>query len=263
MNSGLRGLLSVMSLDLQPAGVVMGAGVYQIVRPAGCAGFTPSSGPTVYPQYEDALRSAWRETIRRLEDDALRAGAHWVLGVGLTQGWTSTNQGVYQYQLQLTGTAVRVPGTPALAKPRLSTLSMQEFLKLLLAGWAPCGITWGISAVHVHAWDASAYVQRTTWSNAELQGPTAGMMAARSRLELEARQNLRATGGKGAVKMTIDLSRLSQVCRYRFRGGIRGTSTQSSGILIDGRILGTVVVPFRSPVLTAGAVIDLAEVPAG
>jgi hypothetical protein len=84
---GLRGLLSVMSWNLVPAGAVMGTGVYQIVRPTGCAGVSPSAGPSRYPQYEDALRSAWRDTIARLEVDGARAGAHWVSGVNVTQRW--------------------------------------------------------------------------------------------------------------------------------------------------------------------------------
>lgn len=259
MTRGLRGLLSTMSLDLESAGVVMGAGVYQIIRPSGCYGLSPSNAPGIYLQYEDALRSAWRETIQRLEEEARKSRAHWVIGVNVTDGWISLDPGDYQYQLQLTGTAVRVPRRPPPKSPWLSTLTMPEFQKLLLAGWAPCGISWGVAAVHIHAWNTSAFVQGTTWTNAELQGPTAGMMVARTRLEHEARRNLAETGGRGVVKMTINLSRHSQTCSFTYsRGGFRGGMSASHGILIDGRILGTSVVPFRDPVMGAEMVVDLA-----
>jgi hypothetical protein len=143
---------------------------------------------------------------------------------------------VYQYQLSLIGTALTVPGQAAPKVPWLSTLTMAEFMKLLLAGWAPCGIAWGVVAVHVHAWDASPFAQRSVWKNAEMEGPTAGMMAARTLLEREARTNLVNAKAGGAVKMTMDLTRHSQVCQWGSAAedcaAISPTTTRASSSMV-------------------------------
>lgn len=71
----VKGLLAVLSLEFEPAGVVMGAGVYQIYRPGGCRGIGPktSAEPLIYPTYEGALRDAWRSVIARLQEEAVKA----------------------------------------------------------------------------------------------------------------------------------------------------------------------------------------------
>jgi len=244
---GLRAQLAVLSLNIEPVGVAMGAGFYRIYRPGGCQGLRPktSSDPLIYPSYEDALRNAWTDVLGGLHDDAHRMGAHGLLGVAVTHTWEMSGTPVYQ--LQLSGTAVRVPGQPPTERPFLSTLSMPDFLKLLLGGWAPCGIAWGVAATHVHGWASTASLQGAALANVEMAAPTACMQLARSRLEDAARTTLAATGGDGAVGMTITLNRLPQACG------------NGQGVLVDGLILGTAVTAYRLPTQTPSAALDLAR----
>ena len=222
---GLRSLL-----------VVMGAGTFQIWRPTTCAGlgFKRAGEPLVYAGYENALRDAWETVVARLQAEAVTVGAHGVLGVAVTQSWMVQN--AMLLQLQLIGTAVRLRDRPPLPRPFLSTLSMEEFLKLLVGGWVPCGITWGVSAVHVHGYDASPVVQGAALSNTEMAVPTAAVLVTRSSLEEQARTNLARCGAEGAVQVVLEMQRTSQLC-----GG-------GNGVLIDGLILGTGVVRYRDPV---------------
>src|SRR5438552_10253615 len=134
---GLRALLAVLDLEFEPAGVVMGAGVFQVYRPAGCRGlgFKTSGEPLIYTAYEEVLRQAWASALGRLQDEARAAGAHGVLGINVTQTWSGGAPS--HFQLQLTGTAVRLRGQPPSQRPSFSTLSMSDFLKLLMGGWVP------------------------------------------------------------------------------------------------------------------------------
>lgn len=105
MASGdLRGLLSVLTLEIEPLGTVIGAGVYQIYRPSACWGYGPTTGSNVYANYQDGIRDAWATVVSRLETEAIQLGAHGVLGVSVSQGWLNTGVGS-TYQLQLTGSA--------------------------------------------------------------------------------------------------------------------------------------------------------------
>lgn len=232
--SGLRSLLVVMDRGFDPVGVVMGAGMFQIFRPVTCGsvGILKRAGePLVYDSYEMALRDAWTAAIDRLEAETVAAGGHGVLGVAATATWTAATPSMFQ--LQLVGTAVRLQGEPLLPRPFLTTLAMEDFLKLLVAGWVPSGITWGVTAVHVHGYDASPLLQGTAWTNAELAVPTAAMLLARSRLEAQARDGLARCGAHGAVEVRLDFERRSQAC-----GG-------GDGVLVEGLLLGTGVVRYR------------------
>ena len=233
---GLRSLLVVQDRGFDPIGLVMGAGAFQMWRPITCSGLNPlkrANEPLVYASYEQALRDAWETVVGRLESEAASAGAHGVLGVSVSQTWvagTSTNS---LLQLQLLGTAVRVAGVPPLAGPFLSNLSMEDFLKLLVGGWVPCGLAWGVAAVHVHGYDASPMMQGATWANAEMPVPSAAVRLAKTRLDDQARAALARCGAAGAVQIRLDLERRSQQC-----GG-------GNGVLIEGLVVGTGVVRYR------------------
>ena len=233
---GLRSLLVVMDRAFDPIGVVMGAGTFQIWRPTSCwgVGVKRAGEPLVYVSYEHALRDAWETVVARLEAEAVAAGAHGVLGVTVSQSWMG--DGGSMLQVQLIGTAVRLHDRPALPRPFLSTLSMDDFLKLLIGGWVPCGITWAVSAVHVHGNDASPVMQGAVWSNTEMDVPTAAVLLSRSLLEEQARANLARCRGEGAVGVVLELQRRPQAC-----GG-------NDGVLIDGLMLGTGVVRYRESV---------------
>lgn len=245
---GLRSLLVVMDRAFDPIGVVMGAGTFQIWRPTSCSsmsGLARAGEPLIYTSYEDAVRDAWATVIDRLETEAVAAGAHGVLGVAVTATWTAAATSMLQ--LQLVGTAVRLQGEAPLARPFLSTLTMEDFLKLLIGGWVPCGIAWGVAAVHVHGYDASPILQRAAWSNAEMAVPTAAVLLARSRLEEQARAALVRCGAEGAVEVRLNLERRAQAC-----GG-------GQGVLIDGLLLGTGVVRYRASLASPHLALNLSD----
>lgn len=253
---GFRSLLAVLEAGFEPAGVVMGAVGLQIIRPTGCRGWGPKTGtePLIFPEYEQALRDAWLSVIGRLEAEATKVGAHGVAGVSVRQqgfsGPSADNPAVrgqqQVLQLQLVGTAIRVRGEVPLERPFLSMLSMDDTLKLLLRGWVPSGIAVGISAVHVHGWASSPYMQRVVFSNAEMTSPTAGMALARTRAEREVRRALVATRAEGTVASTVQVTRSAQSC-----GG--------QGMLIEGLMMGTGVVRYRDPVVPLSAVRNLSQ----
>ncbi len=243
---GFRSLLAVLGAGFEPLGVVMGATTFQIVRPTGCwmGTFQLGAEPLIFPAYEQALRDSWRGAIERLQAEAVRVGAHGVVGVSVAQSAGTPTEPVTM--LRLTGSAVRVPTAPELERPFLSMLSMEETLKMLLRGWAPKGVVYGLSAVHVHGWAASPFRQGAVYTNAEMAAPTAGMQLARERAEHEVRDTLRSVRAQGSVGATVQITRFPQSCG------------NGQGVLIEGRMLGTGVVRYRAPVTSVGALRDLA-----
>jgi uncharacterized protein YbjQ (UPF0145 family) len=242
---GFRSLLTVLESGFERAGFVMGAVAFQLMRPTSCMGSSRfGTEPLIYPDYEQAVRTAWRVAIDRLEGEAASRGAHGVVGV------TATDEAVagspFLHQLQLVGSAVRVAHLQPLARPFLSMLPMDDTLKLLLRGWVPSGIAFGFSAVHVHGWAASALMQNTVLANAEMSSLTMGMQLARVRAEDEVRGSLQLSQSQGAVASTVSLQRLPQTC-----GG-------GQGALIEGRIVGTGVVRYREPAVAVSAARNLA-----
>ena len=244
MASGdLRGLLSVLSLEIEPLGTVIGAGVYQIYRPTACWGYGPTTGSNVYGNYQDGIREAWATVVSRLESEAVQVGAHGVLGVSVSHGWLSTGVGS-TYQLQLTGSAVRVRDSAAIRSPFLSTLSMTEYLRLLIGGWMPRGLVWAVAATHVHSWEVLPLARKTLLSNMEMEEPTRAMTRIRWSLDHDARSSLRRLGGGGLVKASVTLDKTTQTCPRTVSQG--GRFAAGNGLLIDGRYLGTAVVRYRS-----------------
>ena len=228
---GLRSLLVTMDRGFDPVGIVMGAGIYRIWRPTVCTSpMGRAAQPLVYSAYETSLRDAWHEVVGRLEAEALRAGAHGVLGVSVSQSWRPETSMV---EIQLLGTAVRLTGEPPLPRPFLSNLATEDFLKLLVGGWAPCGLLWGVSAVHVHGYDNSPVLAGATWSNAELPVSSEAVRLTKSRLDEQARARLADCRAQGAVQVRLEMEKRTQSC-----GG-------GGGILIDGLVLGTGVVRYR------------------
>jgi uncharacterized protein YbjQ (UPF0145 family) len=242
--AGLRSLLVVTDRGFEPLGLVMGAGVFRIWRPTTCGtvGLARAGEPLVYTSYEASLRQGWETVVGRLESEAAAAGAHGVLGVSTTQTWMP---GANMLQLQLLGTAVRLPGVAPLPRPFLSNLSMQEFLKLLVGGWVPCGLAWGVAAVHVHGYDVSPMWQGAAWRNAELPVPTEAVRLTRDRLDDQARATLARCRATGAVGTRLELERTSQAC-----GG-------GDGVLIDGLVVATGVVRYRPSLASPSPALNL------
>ncbi|MGH9092423.1 MAG: heavy metal-binding domain-containing protein, partial [Acidimicrobiales bacterium] len=78
--------------------------------------------------------------------EARALGAHGVVGVGLRTRHLGTERGSEYPVLEVsaTGTAVAVPGVPAVDEPFTTGLSGAELLKLAGAGWAPVRLAVGV-----------------------------------------------------------------------------------------------------------------------
>ena len=244
---GLRSQLAVLNSGFESAGMVMGAGAYLVYQPVSCYAVGPRPvGVGVYEGYEEALRLAWWDVVARLEDEARRAQAHGVVGVYLIEKRPAPGRSMME--LQLVGTGVRVPGQPPLARPFLSMLSLAETLRLLLGGWIASGIVVGVSAVHVHGWNASPLLQGAALTNTQMEAPTWGFQEARRRAEEGARQMLGQIGAEGLVSSQVEVRKVT-----------RGDGGGGEGLLIEGRILGTGVVRFREPVAGIAGVRNMAK----
>jgi uncharacterized protein YbjQ (UPF0145 family) len=224
-------LLIALDTGFAPVTTVLGATTYQLNPQAWYCRAWSTGGHRVLENYEDALDAMWTAAVDRLEDEARAVGAHGVIGVSLRE----ETVGVGVHQLQLSGTAVVVPGAPVLAEPFLSYLAADDVLRLLRGGWAPTAIGWGVAAVHVHSWSNNAWWQGTTFTNAEMQVPTEAMQEARARCQHHLHRTL---GSAGGVLVSSDLTvvRTPQKC-----------GNQEGGTLIRGRLTGTAVVRFGAP----------------
>jgi len=249
---GFRSLLSVLSLQFEAVGSVTGAHALQM----GYSGVActywgdTASVPVIAANAENFYNQLWAGAIDRLEQDALRLGADGVVGVSVVEQPLD----VTGHQLQLVGTAIRLRTVEKLPRPFLSALSMDDFLKLLIAGWVPAGIAWGHSAVHVHGWLASPWRQGVARQNAEMAGPTMGVNAARERAQLLMHKSMQGCQAQGTVGTSITITRQSQAC-----GSTTGSRTRdgAAGMLITAHAVGTGVVRYRDPVAFVGAAMDL------
>src|SRR4051794_559195 len=219
---GFRSLLAVLSLQFEGVGSVTGAYALQM----GYSGVACTSwGDTAYipviaANAENFHNQLWAGAIGRLEQDALRLGADGVVGVSVVEQPLDTTG----HQLQLVGTAIRLRTVDRLPRPFLSALSMEDFVKLLIAGWVPTGIAWGHSAVHVHGWLVSPWRQGVARQNAEMEGPTAGVNAARDRAQRMMHASMRRSRAQGTVGTSVTITRHSQAC-----GTTTGSRTRNGG----------------------------------
>ena len=223
-------------MQFESVGSVVGAAAFQMgYRLRSCAQWASSNPePILAPSAENFYNQVWSTAVERLEQHAREMQADGVVGVTVDRRVLPDGG----YQLTLSGTAVRHRSLEPLPTPFLSALPMGEFLKLLVAGWVPAGIAWGNAAVHVHGTATSAWRQGVQGRNAEMYGPTAGINAARERVEAFTRASLRRSLARGVVGMSVTINRESQGC----------TGSKLPGMLIIAHALGTGVVRYRDPV---------------
>jgi uncharacterized protein YbjQ (UPF0145 family) len=110
------------------------------------------------------------------------------------------------------GTAVRVVGCPALARPFVTELSGADFAKLVMGGWVPAGIALGIAVAGLH--DELVTTSSGPWGtgNAEVPGYTGLISAARSGARARLERSARALGADGAVVSELAVRVSSDRC---------------------------------------------------
>jgi hypothetical protein len=223
-------------MQFEPLGVAVGAASFTpgYLR-VSCTGWRWDALAEPAAAAQDFYDKLWASAIADLEDHARRLGADGVVGVTASQGPAGPG-----WQLQLTGTAFRLPSVAQLSTPFLSLLPMSAVLTLLAAGWVPGGIAWGVGAFHVHGPPTRLPRNRGRigWSNVEMPGPTQAVMAARDHAERAVAASLIGTGCHGTVGMSVDIQQQVHAC---YNGGM--------GRMVIAAATGTAVARFSSPAL--------------
>jgi hypothetical protein len=243
----IRGNLAVQDAGFEPAGIVVGAATYQIVRPGGCRygwGATKSAPFLEYSAYGQTVTRVWQEAIAAIEADARGRHAHGVAGVSVAEEWFAGSA----YQVRLIGNAVVVRDVRPLPRPFLSTLSMEQTLKLVLRGWVPSGIGVGVAAVHVHGVHTSGFRQGAATRNIEMPVPTEAMQYVRRQIETRLRRSPTLRHAEGVIAADTQLSYETEGC-----------ARVGPGIGLVGRMIGTGVVRFGAPTVAIDVAVSVAK----
>ena len=110
--------------------------------------------------YESAWRTGFDAALQRMVEEATEAGAHGVVGVVDSQHVMGDG---YLLEFHLSGTAVKVPGAPALQQAPFTTyLAGQRLAKVIEAGFAPVGVIATLSSVRMWPYCITEYQMHGT-----------------------------------------------------------------------------------------------------
>jgi uncharacterized protein YbjQ (UPF0145 family) len=218
---------AIRSTGFEPAGQVLGAAVYNIgytggfTCPGAWAGFSgygaPVSGVTAvsgdgglasYGPMVQTLYEARRTAIGRMSEECAELGGHGVVGVSLTIGRFPAGG----LEFKAIGTAVHAPGVPPGRRPFTSSLSGQDFAKLILDGWVPVGLALGISVGARH--DDWLTINQTRWGsgNAEVNGYTDLVNQTRHDAREQLERDVARMGADGVVVKNMDMRVREREC---------------------------------------------------
>lgn len=253
-------LAAVRSVGFTPVGQVMGAFVLRIgwTGMGGCGYYGPgyngygasryTARPGVagtgagarsrnpwrgYGPLVDMLYRSRRSALARMTSECLELGGDGVVGVRLRQARLPGS--VDTFELQAIGTAVRSTGLRHLQTPFTCDLSGQDFAKLVLSGWMPCGIVLGV-AVGVRHDDWSTVTAQRSWRNVEVPGYTELVHETRAQVRREIASDLQAKGGDGLVTRAMRLRVDEQGC---------GSSGNGTDHVAEATMVGTAVTRFH------------------
>jgi uncharacterized protein YbjQ (UPF0145 family) len=159
---------------IRPISQVMGSSVYHVGYQY--IGSWSSSGELdVISRAHNDVRSL---ALGRMREEALRLGAHVVVGVHIESRPLRDASDLIEYLAF--GTACRVEGATDARAPGLTNLSGQDFWKLYRAGYWPLGVTAGTTVYYqVASWSTQWATGWGSWANQELTDFTAGLYNAR------------------------------------------------------------------------------------
>jgi uncharacterized protein YbjQ (UPF0145 family) len=210
------GAVSAHAVGMTPVGEVMGCIVQHIGWQgwAGCGYWgnnyrqaqVTSFGS--YQPYVDSVRHGYDTALQRLTNEAKLLGADGVIDVRITV----TPLGTDNHEFVALGSAVRlgdersgIGNIPkALPEPFLTDLPGADVAKLMLNGWLPTCIVYGIALAIRHD-DWTTYSQTRSWLNTEVSGYT----ELTNNVRHQARQVLSAQASrKGASGVLLNSSTL-------------------------------------------------------
>ena len=243
---------AIRAVGFEPVGQVLGAAVYNIGFsggyncPGAWSGFgsyaqayrsvTQVSGRGGYGSFgplTQAMYDARHLAINRMVTECAELGGHGIVGVSLNIG--SFPAGGLEFKA--IGTAVRVAGSPPLARPFSSDLSGQDFAKVISSGWVPAGLALGISVGARH--DDWLTVGQTRWGagNAEVVGYTELVNDTRHDARQQLEKDVRRLGGEGVVVQRMDMRVHERECPIQEHG---------KDHIVEATIVGTALVRFAS-----------------
>jgi uncharacterized protein YbjQ (UPF0145 family) len=245
---------AIRSVGFEPVGQVFGAAVFGIARGDGyscpkimassreAVGARPSGqltqqdglgplGPLVR-----AMDQARHTAIERMTAQCAELGGNGVVGLRVTRGsFLLGGQEFTALGTAVRARAVRARGAEFTALPFTSDLSGQDFAKLIMAGWVPAGLVFGVAIGACHDdWQTTRQTRR--WSgNREVAGWTDVVNRARRDAGRELEADVHRLGAEGAVVASMQL-----------RVGVRDCPAQVGrrDHVIEASILGTAVAKF-------------------
>jgi uncharacterized protein YbjQ (UPF0145 family) len=236
---------AIRSVGFSPVGQVMGSYVYHAgyIRTWNCGGYQSNyRAPRLFGSFQDsdvveveALRSArydaYMVAVKRMRLECQGLAGDGVVAVRLTVK-PFPGGGL---EFQAIGTAVRAVGDVHPRRPFTSDLSGQDFAKLIVAGWVPCGIVLGLAVVIRHD-DYRTQAQRQSWTNREIAGYTELVHSARHRARERLKAECARRHGTGVVVRETSLRISEQRCL---------TGNDQRDHLAEAILLGTAITPFR------------------
>jgi uncharacterized protein YbjQ (UPF0145 family) len=234
---------AVRSVGFSPVGQVMGGCVYYLGYPTpqecGYAGGRKRDRAAVAEAVDlsGALFEAHMLATRRMSQECVGLGGDGVVAVRLTV--TPFSAGGLEFQA--IGTAVRANGPVRARRPFLSALSGQDFAKLVMEGWVPCGMVIGV-AVAIRHDDYRTERQARSWQNTEIDGHTKLVSTARRWARDRLHKQCARLGGSDVVVHTTSLKISEQRCRDPNR------RDPGHDHLAEATVVGTAITPFSSEI---------------
>ncbi|HEV3311029.1 MAG TPA: heavy metal-binding domain-containing protein [Chloroflexota bacterium] len=188
---------------LKPITQVMGSCFYHV----GYSGllmrgmWTGSSEMHMITQAYDNARDL---ALGRLREEAEMVGASAVIGVRLKKAEYEWGSDTIEYTA--VGTAVHVEGAAPAEQVALTTLTGEDYWKLLQAGYGPVGVAGGNCVYYQVGWDTTNinYFWSGGWANREIGDLTQGIRAARYIAQQGMHNSAGRVGADGVVGVTIE-----------------------------------------------------------
>jgi uncharacterized protein YbjQ (UPF0145 family) len=157
----------------------------------------------------DVLSDAWnlvrRRALDRLAEEARQVGADAVVGVRLHR--SDHDLGRHTIEYVVTGTAVRLPGSTGASWPTLTDVPVQDYWRLVQAGYDPVGFLATTAVVFASPSRATRLRRaRTTARYQELEEITRAFHAARETVRARLRGQVGDAHGTGAVGVELSHS---------------------------------------------------------
>jgi uncharacterized protein YbjQ (UPF0145 family) len=183
-----------------------------------------------YAPYVDALYHGFDTALYRMLLECQSLGGDGVVGVRLEQ----RHLGQGNREFVALGTAIRAAGEQRPARLFSTTLTGQDFVKLVLGGWMPAAVVVGISVAIRHD-DWATRSQASAWAyNTEVSGYTELVNHVRADARTQLARRIHAMGAHGGITSSMQLNIHAQE-----------VGENHTDHVAESRLIGDAVVQFR------------------